>query len=264
MPKETLSPTISAIDTPMDLLKNPARLLRLRQTGLLDSDSEAVFDRLTRLAVAALRVPTAIISLVEEDRQFFKSSAGVPAPRASRREAPLSQSFCQYVVRSGQPYIVVEARADPALRASQAVQEMGIVAYVGIPLKTSTGEVLGSFCVNDSQPHVWTADDVAILTDLAAAVMAEIELRDSARLARELLASAEREQAEKGRCSTPSPRASSGSTARGDVRSSTPRARRCWAMHQLSCSVNACIQRFTAITLTDRLTPRPNARRRAP
>lgn len=153
---------------------DPRRLEALRATRLLDSPPDPAFDRLTELVRRVLAVPVALISLVDEDRQFFKSQAGLPEPWATRRQTPLSHSFCQYPVRSGEPLIVPDAREHPGLRDNPAVADLGIVAYAGVPLITDDGFALGSLCAIDSQPRFWTAEQVALLTDLAQLTVTEI------------------------------------------------------------------------------------------
>ena len=157
------------------------RLEALRRTGLLDSPAEERFDRLTRLASRLLGVPVALVSLVDEDRQFFKSCFGLPEPWASRRETPLSHSFCQHVVIHEEPLIVEDAREHPLVRDNLAIADLGVVAYAGIPLTTTDGRVLGSFCAIDTRPRKWTEDEIQALRDLAGAVCTEIELRTAAR-----------------------------------------------------------------------------------
>src|SRR5256885_2915266 len=95
------------------MLSAPGRLKALRVPALLDSPPEVAFDRLTRLASHALNVPVALVSLVAEDRQFFKSCVGVEEPWASRRGTPLSHSFCQHAVASGEPLVIEDARENP-------------------------------------------------------------------------------------------------------------------------------------------------------
>ena len=155
----------------------PARLEALRQTGLMDSPAESAFDRLVLLASKVLRAPVALVSLVDDRRQFFKSSCGLTEPWASRRGTPISHSFCEVVVRSGAPLIIPDARLDPRVCANPLVPELGVIAYAGMPLRTAGGHLLGSFCVNDFQPRQWTDDDIEILAGLAAAVMTEINRR---------------------------------------------------------------------------------------
>ncbi|HVL18928.1 MAG TPA: GAF domain-containing protein, partial [Gemmatimonadales bacterium] len=91
-----------------------------RPAGLLDSPAEEGFDRLTRMAARLLGAPIALITVITDDRQFFKSATGLPEPWASRRAAPLSHSFCRHVVSSGEPLVVEDARRHPLLRANPA------------------------------------------------------------------------------------------------------------------------------------------------
>ncbi|GAC1401692.1 MAG: ATP-binding protein [Chloroflexota bacterium] len=166
-------------------LHDPHRLEALGRSALLDTPPEESFDRLTRLATKILRVPVALVVLVDKDRQFFKSGTGLPEPVASARQTPLSHSFCQHSLTTGQPLIIEDARDHPLVRDNLAVPEMGVIAYAGIPLVTSEGDVLGSFCIIDHKPRVWNDEEVDILKELAASVMTEIELRTVIREAQE-------------------------------------------------------------------------------
>ena len=161
----------------LSIVRNVARLSALQRLGLLDTPPEAAFDRLTRLACRVLRAPVGLVSLVDRDRQFFKSCVGLPEPFASARETPVSHSFCQHVVATGKPLIVENARTNPLVQLNPAVEEMGVVAYAGIPLVTSEGHTVGSFCVIDSRPRSWSFDDVETLQELAGCVMHEVEGR---------------------------------------------------------------------------------------
>src|SRR4051812_17813092 len=158
-------------------LSNPERLGALSATGLMDSPPEACFDRFTRLAAQLLGTEVALISLIDDHRQFFKSGLGLAEPWASRRETPLTHSFCQYAVSSAEPLVIVDAREHPYLRHNLAVQELSVIAYAGVPLVTSQDQVLGALCVVDSRPRPWSEQHVAALRDLAALTMTEIELR---------------------------------------------------------------------------------------
>ncbi len=156
---------------------DPERLRELEATGLLDSPAEEMFDRLTRLAARALGTPIALVSLVDHERQFLKSAIGLPQPFAQRREMPLSYSFCQYVVAGGAPLVVADTLADPLVRTNDSTVALGLRAYAGMPLRTSTDQVLGAFSVADLQPRDWSADELQLLEDLASIAMTEIELR---------------------------------------------------------------------------------------
>lgn len=158
------------------IIQDHDRLEALRSLCLLDTPADPAFDRLTRLVTRILHVPVALVVLVDANRQFFKSQVGMPEPWATNRETPLSHSFCQHVVATGDPLIIQNARQHNLVHDNLAIRDLDVIAYAGIPLKTDSGEVIGSFCAIDSQPHEWSADDISILTDLAASVMTEIEL----------------------------------------------------------------------------------------
>lgn len=161
----------------LSTLASPSRLGAIQGTGLLDSAPEAAFDRITRLVQRCLRVPVALISIVDEDRQFFKSQQGLPEPWCSARETPLSHSFCKHVVELDQAFAVEDARQDPTVSENLAIRDLDVVAYLGVPLRTPDDHVIGSLCAIDSTPRIWTAADLEILEGLGEAVIAEIATR---------------------------------------------------------------------------------------
>ena len=160
-------------------LSDPDRLAELRRVRLLDTPAEEAFDRLARLAARLLRAPVALISLVDEERQFFKSCIGLAEPWGSARQTPLSHSVCQYEVATGFPLVVADARVDPVLAGSSGLSELGVVAYAGVPIRTRAGRPLGSFCVIDHEPRQWSPEDLEVLAELAAAATDLIDLRVS-------------------------------------------------------------------------------------
>jgi diguanylate cyclase (GGDEF)-like protein/PAS domain S-box-containing protein len=160
----------------MSAIEDPARLAALRATGLLDSEAEACFDRFTRLAQRIIGAPVVLVSLVDERRQFFKSAVGLDEPWASRRETDLSMSFCQHVVAASAPLVIEDATAHPLVRTNLAVTELGIRAYVGVPL-VAGGHDIGAFCACDTATRRWSRDDLDTLQALADSVQAEIDLR---------------------------------------------------------------------------------------
>jgi two-component system, sensor histidine kinase and response regulator len=153
-------------------LTDPARLHALARTGLMDSEPEEAFDRLTRLASTLLGAPVSTVTLVDDERQYFKSAVGV-----ERTETPLSHSFCQHVVADAAPLVVADARREPRLRDNLAIDELGVIAYCGVPLTDADGHTLGAFCAIEHQPRDWSEAEVAILTELAAAITTELTLR---------------------------------------------------------------------------------------
>ena len=160
---------------------DPARLAAVDSTGLLDTDAEAVFDRLTRLAVRLIGVPAAFISLVDEHRDFYKSACGFGEPLASARELA-GPTFCHYAIQSTAPLVIPDTAADPTYRDVPTVRSLGVAAYVGVPLVVN-GQPVGSFCVIDTRPRAWTPDELEVLTELAAAAQREVELRVGLRVA---------------------------------------------------------------------------------
>ncbi|MCO8275013.1 PAS domain S-box protein [Actinoplanes sp. TRM 88003] len=153
------------------------RLRALRATGLLEAEGVHALDRLTKLAARTLAAPTALVSLVDEDRQRFASAYGLTGELAETRQTPLSHSYCKYVVDDQSPLIVGDARLDARLHDSPAIGEYDAIAYAGMPLRSPDGHVLGSFCVVDSVPREWSFDDIAVLRDLAEAAESEVALR---------------------------------------------------------------------------------------
>ncbi len=166
----------STLNKPESAISDPLRLDELYATGLLDSPPEESFDRFTRLANDLLGIPLTLVTLVDKDRQFFKSQVGLDAVLAEVRQTSLDRSFCKHVVESGEPLIVEDARENSLLRDNPAVQD-GAIAYLGMPLITHGGQTLGTFCAVNDQPHRWSKREIRIMRDLATTMMKEIELR---------------------------------------------------------------------------------------
>ncbi|MBC7691441.1 MAG: GAF domain-containing sensor histidine kinase [Methylotenera sp.] len=166
------------------LLNDPDRLRALRDTQLLDTPSEESFDRFTRSASRLLHAPLTLISFVDSDRQFFKSTQGLPEPWASERVIPIENSVCQYTLQ-GQPLVIEDAREHPLLKNNPALSALNLVAYLGIPMITPEGHNLGAFCAVDHQARKWSEDEIALLQDLTHSIMTEISLRRTTRLLNE-------------------------------------------------------------------------------
>jgi PAS domain S-box-containing protein len=167
------------------LLLDPGRLAALRQLDLLDTPAEEALDRLVRQAAGALEAPTALVSLLERDRQVFKAFVGLPEPWAAARQLPLPQSLCQQLLVTRQPLVIPDTRRDPLARDNEFLLALGLAAYLGIPLIVS-GQVLGSLCVADRQPRAWTPEQVATLVDLAGQVVTQLQQRADLAAAGEL------------------------------------------------------------------------------
>lgn len=164
-----------AVSPPAELC-SPERMATLAELGLTE-DSDPGMERFVARVRAQIGAPVALVSLVHPDRQVFPGQAGLPEPWASRRSTPLSHSFCQHVVRTGQPLVTGDARIDPLLRDSVAVRELGVVAYAGMPLVDGNGIVLGSLCALDLAPREWSTEQTELLAELARDCSTELQLR---------------------------------------------------------------------------------------
>lgn len=150
------------------------RLAELARYGILDSPPEEAFDRVTRIAAAAFDAPMALVSLVDRDRQWFKAKVGLCAMETGR-----DVSFCSHAVAAGAMLVVHDATEDPRFANNPLViGDPEIRFYAGAPLTTPLGFHLGSLCIIDTTPRpTFGQRERATLTDLAAVVMDQLELR---------------------------------------------------------------------------------------
>lgn len=158
-----------SLDTHMEQL----RLQALYSYQVLDTAREEPFDRVVRVARSVLRAPIALVSLIDRNRQWFKSRSGIMFS-----EAPREPSLCASTIESDEPFIVADTHADPRFRALPVVVEPPYVrSYVGAPLRTPAGYRIGTLSVMDTEVRQPSLEEVGILTDLAALVMDELGLR---------------------------------------------------------------------------------------
>jgi sigma-B regulation protein RsbU (phosphoserine phosphatase) len=154
---------------------DPARLAAVQRTARFGDGPEDAFDRLTELAAELIGVSRVCITLIDGEHTRAKSMIGFPAD--SPRLAPVAQTFCRFVVGSGQPLIVDDARRDSRTAGDPAIEIFDAAAWVGFPIVDDDGAVLGTFCLMDSSPHQWTPQDLYIIATLAKAASSEILLR---------------------------------------------------------------------------------------
>ncbi|PWC84848.1 diguanylate cyclase [Azospirillum sp. TSH100] len=150
------------------------RLSALQRFELLDTPAEPAFDQITRLAAKLLKVPVALISLVDRDRQWFKSRIGLPV-----QQTPREHAFCAHALDSDALFVVGDARQDERFADNPLVTgDPNIRFYAGAPLRTADGLALGTICVIDDQPRPsLTPEEEEALRDLSAMTMAHIEAR---------------------------------------------------------------------------------------
>lgn len=150
-----------------------ARLAALRRYRILDTDPERGFDDLTMLASHLCGTPIALISLVDADRQWFKSRVGLSIAETSR-----AVSFCTHAIQQRDIFIIPDAAADVRVRDSPFVTgEAHVRFYAGAPLLTPEGHALGTLCVLDRVSRTLTPDQVAALEALRRQAQAQLELR---------------------------------------------------------------------------------------
>ncbi len=166
---------------PAAALRDPDRLQAIEETGLLDADPGEELDALLRIAARLLDVPVAMLTVVDEDRQYVVDHVEREERWSNAREVPLSHSFCQWVVAGDEPLMVNDAREHRALRSNPAVDDLGVVAYAGVPMTAPSGDRIGAFCGIDDEPREWTERDHAVLRDLRDVVGGLIAMRENGR-----------------------------------------------------------------------------------
>lgn len=164
------------------VVRSRDRLAAVRRCVLLDTPPSAPFDRLTRMAATLLACPVSMLTIIDADRQWFKSGYGLPEPLATARETPLDLSLCKYTVASGERFVVSDAAEDTDLSGHPAVRALGLRAYAGAPLWSPDGHAVGTLCVADVQPRQWTAAELDVLDDLAEIARRELALNIHERL----------------------------------------------------------------------------------
>ena len=151
-------------------LNEQARLASLCKLDILDTPTEERFDRYTALAAAAFSVPIALISLVDAERQWFKSRHGLDA-----REIPRALAFCNHAIASEDAFVVSDALRDPAFAGNPLVTGAPHVRfYAGHPIRSDDGHAVGTLCIIDSAPRQFDTAARTMLASLAAMVEAEL------------------------------------------------------------------------------------------
>jgi GAF domain-containing protein len=158
------------------------RLEALRALELLDTPQEERFDRITRTARRLLDVPISLVTLIDADRQWFKSCQGVD----DLRETPRDISFCGHAILEQQAFIVPNALHDKRFADNPLVTgEYHVRFYAGIPISTLSGHRVGTLCVIDTEPREPSEEDLDGLVDLASWAEAEIQRLELGRALRD-------------------------------------------------------------------------------
>ena len=161
----------------MNDFNEAARLAAVRRYDILDTPPEGAFDNITSLAARVLVVPYAMVSIVDQDRVWFKSRHGVDLQQVDR-----STSLCNAAISKDTPTVIRDTMLDAGALVNPLVTgKFGLRFYAAAPLTTTDGHILGTLCVMDTQPREVSDSQMKVLADLAAVVVHEFELRLAAR-----------------------------------------------------------------------------------
>jgi GAF domain-containing protein len=150
------------------------RLQALRQYQILDSDPEPGFEKIAKLAAKIFNMPIALISFVDEEQVFFMANVGMPGVRSTDRGV----SFCSLAILDEDPTVIERPLEDPCFRSNPLVKgNFGLRFYAGAPIRTPDGHNIGTLCIVDKKQRYLTEAQKALLADLAAIVMDQLEGR---------------------------------------------------------------------------------------
>ena len=160
------------------------RLAALKEYGIMDSLPEEEYDNITSLASRICGTPISLITLLDEERQWFKSAVGLDI-----KETPIEYAFCSYAILNPTEILVVpDSRKDERFASNPFVTgEPHIVFYAGMPLVDEAGQALGSLCVLDIQEHTLTPFQLTALRQLAKQVVSFMKLKKENRMLRNLV-----------------------------------------------------------------------------
>lgn len=157
------------------------RMTVLTKLGLMETESVPIFEEATQTAAHFLEMPICILSLMDHERQWFKSAVGLSRlglmnDLALSRQMPRDESFCTHVVDSHQVLAIDDTLSHPAFVNSLLVQQYNIRAYLGAPLLTAGGDCIGTLAVMDLSPRIFSAKEREFLSLTARLSMSEYDL----------------------------------------------------------------------------------------
>lgn len=160
-----------------DPIHDAQRLQEIAELGLLSREIDPVLQQAAEEAASRLGLPISLVSIVLDEAQHFAASRGLTGWLAEVGGTPVEWSFCANSVRSGEPFVVEDAQADPRVQENPLVVHDGIRCYAGIPLISSRGHVLGNICVIGTEARTFAPDELEQLRAIAHRVVEQIEAR---------------------------------------------------------------------------------------
>lgn len=171
----------------MDNKLEQKRLDAVRYLEILDTAAESDFDDLVKLAAMIFEVPISTVTILDEDRQWFKAALGLPV-----KQTPREISFCTHAIEQTEPMVIADTAQDPRFAQSPLVKQApNLGFYAGVPLRTSDDLAIGTFCIMDQKPRQLTARELDILKILANQATKLLDLRLERNKYRDLVAEKE-------------------------------------------------------------------------
>lgn len=158
------------------------RVQKLQCLRVMEQATDACLDHLVRTTAELMRTPMALVSIITEDRQWWKAMHGMPPALMAARGTPRDHSFCVHAVAARAPLVVHDAKAHPVFADNEMVKQRVLNAYAGVPIVVDGIGALGTLCVLDREARTFSAADLQLLGLLAARVAAEIEWRERPRM----------------------------------------------------------------------------------
>lgn len=178
------TPVVSDVPQVPAAVIYPDRLVAVVQSGLLDTEPEACFDDLVHLARDVVGGQQGFFTVVDANRSFWKSALGVDT--SGGREARVGDSLSQIIIATGVPLVVEDVRHDDRVRHLRAVRALDMGACIGYPVRDGIGQTIGALCVSSNVKRSWSSDEQRALATVARAISAEVQLRRTTTLSREV------------------------------------------------------------------------------
>lgn len=158
-------------------LRQRERLMDIADLGLTDAETDRILRDTCAEAANALGLPIGLVTVVLDEAQYFAAQHGLDGWMQAANGTPVEWSFCRFAVATQDEFVVEDAERHPLVRDNPLVTADGLRSYAGIPLISSRGFAIGSFCVAGTEPRDFSEADLVTLRGFASTVIARIEAR---------------------------------------------------------------------------------------